>query len=133
MKILCHKKTDESLHVFSDNTEIYILNGSLWFKYKYKEDYEIKGFDEENYIIYENVIAPKYWLNKSYKYNPKYGWKLFEEYTYGREKYEICLEIFLKICLILKEKNIITDDEYNNFVDFKSIETYLYYPISHYM
>lgn len=133
MKILCHKKTDESLHVFSNDTEIYILNGSLWFKYKYKEDYEIKGFDEENYIIYENVNVPRYWLNKSYTYNPKYGWRLFEGYTYGKENYERCLKTFLKTCFMLKEKNIITDNEYYNFVDFKIIEPYLYHPISHYM
>jgi hypothetical protein len=132
MKTLCHKKTDESLCVFSDSTEIYISNGSLWFKYKEKPDFEIKGFDEENFIIYENIDIPKYWLNKSFKYNPDYGWKLLEEYTYNEGKYEIYLRFFLKTCLLLKNKNILSDEEYNFLTDFKEIEHILYHPINHY-
>jgi hypothetical protein len=133
MKTLCHRKTDESLHVFTDETEICIKNKSLWFRYKEKEDFEIKGFDEENHIIYENVEIPKLWLNKCYRYNPKYGWKLIENYSYKEEKYEIYLRVFLKTCLILKHKNILSQEEYNNLIDFKEIESVLYHPITHYM
>ena len=133
MKTLCHKKTDESLHVFSDTTEVYLNNGSLWFKYKGKEDFEIKGYDEENYILYENVEHFPYWLNRTYKYNPSYGWKCAEEYFEGEEKYENYLRRFLRACSLLKEKNILNDEEYQKLIDFKEIESILYYPISHYM
>jgi hypothetical protein len=133
MKTLCHRKTDESLHVFTDETEIYIWNGSLWFKYKNKEDFEIKGFDEENHIIYENVKIPNHWLNKCYRYNPEYGWKLIENYSYKEEKYEKYLRVFLKTCFILRKRNVLTQDEYEDLIDFKEIEHALYHPITHYM
>ncbi len=132
MKTLCHKKTDESLFIFSDSTEIYIANGSLWFKYKEKPDFEIKGFDEENFIIYENIDAPKSWLNKTYKYNPDYGWKLNEDYTYAEHNYEHYIRGFLKLCRNLKEKNILSDTEYQKLTNFKQIEHILYHPISYY-
>lgn len=133
MKTLCHKKTDESLHIFSDTTEVYLKNGSLWFKYKDKEDFEIKGYDEENYILYENVDYIPYWLNRTYKYNPSYGWKYMEEYFDREEKYEDCIKRFLKTCTFLKDKNILNEEEYKKLIDFKEIESILYHPISYYM
>lgn len=132
MKTLCNKKTDESLHVFSDSTEIYILNGSLWFKYKEKPDFEVKGFDEDFFIIYENVEVPSYWVSRNYKYNPSYGWKLNDTFNYSEEEYELNLKSFLFICSFLKKKEIITPEEYEKLIDFSEIENLLYYPISHY-
>lgn len=133
MKTLCHKKTDESLHVFSDSTEVYISNGSLWFKYKEKPDFEIKGFDDENFIIYENVKVPSYWVSRNFKYNPEYGWKLSNHYNYKLEEYEIYLKDFLCMCSLLKSKKILSDEEYEKLIDFSEVENLLYHPISHYM
>lgn len=133
MKTLCHKKTDESLHIFSDSTKVYISNGSLWFKYKEKPDFEIKGFDEENFIIYENVDVPSYWLSRSFKYNPRYGWILNDDYSYKEEEYELYLKNFLIMCYVLKTKKILTEEEYNKLIDFSEIENLLHHPISYYM
>jgi len=133
MKVLCNKHTDESLHIFSDSTEVYISNNSLWFKYKEKEDFEIKGFDDENFIIYETVSVPKNWTSRTFKYNPDYGWKPANTFNYKKESYELFLESFLKLCLFLKEKNILTEEEYQHMIDFSEIEKLLYHPIFHYM
>ena len=133
MKTLCHRKTDESLHIFSDSTEVYISNDSLWFKYKEKPDFGIKGFDEENFIIYENVKVPPYWVSRSFKYNPEYGWKLNDDYNYKEEEYECYLKDFLSMCSLLKKKKILTDEEYNKLIDFSEIESLLYHPISYYI
>ena len=133
MKILCNKKTDESLHVFSDSTDVYLSNGSLWFKYKELPDFEVKGFDDENFIIYENVEVSNDWLSRSFKYNPSYGWKINDIFEYKTETYEDYLDSFLFICSFLKKKKLITNNQYKKLIDFSEIENLLYHPISHYM
>lgn len=133
MKILCNKKTDESLHVFSDSTDIYLSNGSLWFKYRELPDFEIKGFDDENFIIYENVDVSNDWLSRNFKYNPKYGWKVNDIFEYKKEVYEEYLSSFFFICSFLKNKKLITNDEYEKLIDFSEIENLLYHSISQYM
>jgi hypothetical protein len=132
MKVLCNKKTDESLHIFSDSTEVYLKGESLWIKYKEKDDFEIKGYDEKNFIIYQNVDTPYYWLNRTYKYNPEYGWKYIEDYSYHEEWYETYLRIFIHTCDLLVEKNMITEDEYKKLLDFSEIEKFLYHKIDYY-
>ena len=133
MKVLCNKHTDESLHIFTDSTEVYISDNSLWFKYKEQPDFEIKGFDNENFIIYETSGVPKNWTSRTFKYHPDYGWKTADIFNYKEETYEVFLKSFLKVCLILKQKNILTEEEYQNMINFSEIEPLLYYPISHYM
>lgn len=132
MKTVCNKKTDESLHIFTDSTKIYFKNNSLWIGYNEREDFEMKGYDEENFIIYENIDAPSYWLSRTYQYNPEYGWKYMEDYSSGEEWYETYLRVFLKNCEILRKKEILTEEEYNELLDFTEIEKLLYHKIDYY-
>jgi hypothetical protein len=133
MKVLCNKITDEALHIFTDSVNVYLSDNSLWFKYKEKPDFEIKGFSDGDFIIYENINIPKDWKSRKFKYNPNYGWKVTDIFNYKDEYYELIIRSFLKMCIILRDKNILSEDEYKNFLDFSEIESFLYHPISHYM
>lgn len=132
MKVLCNKKTDEALHIFTDSTNVYLANNSLWFEYKEQPDFEIKGFDND-FIIYENLNIPKNWVSRKFKYNPEYGWKLSDLLNCKQESYELLIKSFLRLCNILRKKDILTEEEYKSLMDFSEIESALYYPISYYI